>query len=405
MGLLTVAAGETAASLTVTATSTHDNTKKGTAEVTVIAPAVPAIISVEVEPDAVSVPKGQQRQFTAIVVTQGDASTSVAWSLSGNTSLGTTISSSGLLYISTYETASTFTVTATSDFDRTKTGTATVTVYEPPAVLSIYVEPYEPKVPQGQTQLFTATVTVSGGASKEVIWTVSNNSSPETGINSNGLFKMGNNEKNNVVVRATSTFDPSMTFFQIALMVESGTVTVSGNVAGVPAETPVQLLSAEDGTTKSGLSEGYTYVATTTTDANGYYCFNNLPPGVYIVLVIMDGYESTPSNPMTLTDGETASNVNFTVKGGVITPDGLTGAGELFAPDLKIYPNPFTDAVRITGAEGCALRVMNAAGVTVHIRIIANPDETLRLEHLSSGVYLFCLEKDGRMKTFKTIRE
>jgi len=41
----------------------------------------------------------------------------------------------------------------------------------------------------------------------------------------------------------------------------------------------------------------------------------------------------------------------------------------------------------------------------VHVQKIASPDETIRLEHLPAGMYLFCLEKEGKVKTVKVIRE
>jgi uncharacterized repeat protein (TIGR02543 family) len=94
------------------------------------------------------------------------------------------------------------------------------------------------------------------------------------------------------------------------------------------------------------------------------------------------------------------------------TEDGVTGSSEIFAPDLKIYPTPFTDAVRITGvgtAVGAVgannhsplqtplqiqLRITNAAGVIVHIQPITAEDETIRLEHLPAGMYFFTFEQE-----------
>jgi hypothetical protein len=72
---------------------------------------------------------------------------------------------------------------------------------------------------------------------------------------------------------------------------------------------------------------------------------------------------------------------------------------------MNIYPNPFADAVRITGAEGFTLRVMDAAGVAVHIQKITGADETIALEQLPAGVYLFRVEKDGHTKTVKVVKE
>jgi uncharacterized repeat protein (TIGR02543 family) len=101
-----------------------------------------------------------------------------------------------------------------------------------------------------------------------------------------------------------------------------------------------------------------------------------------------------------------------------------TGAEDFWARNLNVYPNPFRDAVRITGADvgvglapaqqirqeqGQALslriRVVNAFGATVHTQQITSLNETIRLEHLPEGVYFFVFENDGKTKTIKTVKE
>ena len=96
---------------------------------------------------------------------------------------------------------------------------------------------------------------------------------------------------------------------------------------------------------------------------------------------------------------------DFTIK--VTT---ITGTGELLASDLKIYPNPFTGAVRITGADvetlrAASLQIMDAAGLVVHIQTLAGNDETLNLEHLPDGVYFFRIEKDGKAVSVKMVKQ
>jgi exo-beta-1,3-glucanase (GH17 family) len=87
-----------------------------------------------------------------------------------------------------------------------------------------------------------------------------------------------------------------------------------------------------------------------------------------------------------------------------------TGAAEQPAPDLKIFPNPFTDVVRITGVDAVGsghaltLRVINAAGASVHTQILTNPGETIRLEHLPAGIYFFRVESDRQVTTVKAIK-
>ena len=91
----------------------------------------------------------------------------------------------------------------------------------------------------------------------------------------------------------------------------------------------------------------------------------------------------------------------------------VTGESELFAPDLKIYPNPFADVVRITGigetgekgeTGKTGLRVINAAGSVVHTQIITSPDEIIHLGHLPAGVYFFTIENGKQSKTVKAVK-
>ena len=103
----------------------------------------------------------------------------------------------------------------------------------------------------------------------------------------------------------------------------------------------------------------------------------------------MDGYTSLPGKPITLGDDETVDNVNFTVKGDKIIPDGITGNSEFFAGELKIYPNPFEDAVRISlpptpskGGGEYVLQIINASGTMVHKQTITGDDEIIRLVYM-----------------------
>jgi hypothetical protein len=268
---------------------------------------------------------------------------------------------------------------------------------------------------------FVADVTVQGAVSKDVNWNLEGGNTSGTGVSQNGLLTVGNDETaESITVKATSTLDPSKSGSATLAMV-NGNCSAGGTVTGVPAGTIVYIVIdlSQQGQNKAG---GNTVIVIATTDANGNYSFNHLPAGVYTVHVVIPGYTSTPSKPITLGNGETKGNVNFTVKDGAITPNDMTGVSEIFAPNLKIYPNPFSDAVRITGAVETdnypsnpftgavktdnypSLRITNVAGVTVHTQMIANLDETIRLEHLPAGMYFFTIEKDGQSKTIKAIK-
>jgi len=77
---------------------------------------------------------------------------------------------------------------------------------------------------------------------------------------------------------------------------------------------------------------------------------------------------------------------------------------DAIATDLKVYPNPFTGEIHLIGAEGCMLQVISISGAVVHIQKITNPDEIIRLDHLLPGMYLFRVEKGGKTKTVRVIK-
>lgn len=93
----------------------------------VFAPTAPGITSVSVSPGTATIAKGGQLPLTANVVTTGFAPMSVTWSISGNTSNKSKISSTGMLTVGDDETTN-ITVKATSTYDHEKSGTATITV-------------------------------------------------------------------------------------------------------------------------------------------------------------------------------------------------------------------------------------------------------------------------------------
>ena len=237
-GLLSVGANETAATLTVKATSTVDTSKSGTASVTVSSSGQTP--GVTVSPATPNVVKGTTQQFTATV--SGTTAQTVTWTVEGGGD-GTGISAGGLLSVGANETATTLTVKATSTADPSKFGTATVTVYastdELPSVSNVTVSPTTATVPKGGTRQFTAVV--SGTTAQTVTWTVEGNGDG-TSISAGGLLSVGANETAaSLTVRATSTVDTS----------KSGTasVTVEGEILTSIADVQAYLSAASGGGT------------------------------------------------------------------------------------------------------------------------------------------------------------
>ena len=230
-GILTIAADETAATLTVTAKSAVDGTKSGTATVSVkAATGVTRVTGVSVQPQAAAVAIGSTQQFTAVVTGSGSPAQTVTWSLLGATDAGTTLSAAGLLTIGAGEKATTLTVKALSTADNTKSGVATVTVKEAGStgdpsskVSGVSVSPQNAGVAKGASRTFTASVSGTNSPPQTVTWTVSGNNDPNTAISPAGILTIGADETaSTVTVKATSTFDAT----------KSGSVNVKVNAAG-----------------------------------------------------------------------------------------------------------------------------------------------------------------------------
>jgi hypothetical protein len=81
-GLLSVAAGESAETLTVRAASKADPGKSGTAAITV---SIPVVTGVSVSPQTITLSKGGQHKFISVVEVEGTGSPSqeVVWTVEG----------------------------------------------------------------------------------------------------------------------------------------------------------------------------------------------------------------------------------------------------------------------------------------------------------------------------------
>jgi hypothetical protein len=205
--------------ITITATSIADGTKFGTATVT-IAAAVTAVSSVSVSPSSGVLIGGLATQFTATVVGTNSPPQSVTWS----TNLGT-ISAAGVLTAPAATSVDqTVVVTATSVFDTSKFGTATMTIAAvdtQPTVTSVDVVPASVTVTGGTSKQFSATVSGDNSPAQGVTWSVDKGT-----ISAAGLFKAPDaiEAVQFVTVTAASVQDPR----------KSGTAIVTVPAAVVP---------------------------------------------------------------------------------------------------------------------------------------------------------------------------
>lgn len=101
-------------------------TKTVTQKITVKDPVT--VSNVAINPTTIDLNQGSSKTFGVSVTGTGSPAQTVKWSISGQKSSDTTISSTGLLKVASNETADTITVKATSTVDTTKSATAKVNV-------------------------------------------------------------------------------------------------------------------------------------------------------------------------------------------------------------------------------------------------------------------------------------
>jgi len=209
-GNVTVASDAALGVYTITAASTFDGSKKGTATITVTP--VPAVQSVSVDPSTASVMQGESKQLTATVAAVGGADESVAWTSSdAGTVQKVTVDSSGNVMVASDAATGDYTITATSTFDGSKLGTATITVTAAPAVQSVSVDPSTASVMQGESKQLAATVVAVGGAADTVTWTSSDAGTVQkVTVDTTGNVEVALDAATGVyTITATSTFDGS----------------------------------------------------------------------------------------------------------------------------------------------------------------------------------------------------
>ena len=186
----------------VIATSAADNTKTGTATITV------PPVSVTVSPNPVTVTQGAMQQFTAMVTATNPA---VTWAIQ-EAPAGGSITSAGLY--TAPQAAGTYHVIATSVADITKNGNATITV--PPVAISI-----SPTMDTlGPKGLRTFGATVTGTTNTAVTWTIMEGAAGGT-IDASGDY-VAPTAQGTFHVVATSVADPTKTATATVTVVASG---------------------------------------------------------------------------------------------------------------------------------------------------------------------------------------
>lgn len=139
-------------------------------------------------------------------------------------------------------------------------------------------------------------------------------------------------------------------------------------------------------------------LASTTSDANGNYSFDNLPVGEYEVMVDLLNFEPYPHTAIITEEDATLSTKDFIVEGGIVRPveEGV-GIGS-FTVDaaISVFPNPAKDVVFVEGEEIATVSVFNLLGAQIQTMAGSNADRMeVSLTDLAPGQYILKIEDNS----------
>ena len=200
---------------------------------------------------------------------------------------------------------------------------------------------------------------------------------------------------------------------------ESGKITISGVLGfdddddiiyGLSKIRPIVNLNgnvslSKSSTLKSG--EGDYELLKTIQTTDGHYEFTNLPEGHYRITADIAGYDP---GVIKIHVVEGMENVNFIVNTDTKTiisePETLTEAPSWQALHLKIYPNPTTDVLRVSGLEGSYIvKLVNILGQLQYSATGSSSELILNIGHLPSGMYFLRIESNKKATTHKIIKQ
>ena len=243
--------------VSVTATSTQDTTKSGSASVTVTAPAVPpTITSVAASCAPASAQTGKTSQCTATVTGTGSYSSAVTWSVGGvsggNSTVGTITSAGVYTAPAAVPATNPVTVTATSTEDATKSGSATITITVPSPSVSVsatslaFGSEAKSVMSPAQSLLITNTGTLSLTISSIAV----------SGTNSADFVQFNNCPSSSGMLSAGAVCRINVFFNPTTTSAEAGTLTITDNA---PAGSQVVSLTGQ------GVAEAVAIAPTATT--------------------------------------------------------------------------------------------------------------------------------------------
>lgn len=193
--------------------------------------------------------------------------------------------------------------------------------------------------------------------------------------------------------------------FQVTSEGKKGLVSVGISIFAPKSSAP-QTPQAAKGVWRADNTTEWVLVGKATTNEFGQYELTDLPAGNYKLMVDLPGYKSADGGIVINTmEGEQNLSYNFEANSETMTVSGVpTGIKEIDVSTVRLWPSPFTHEVVVSNAKGAVLKVYSATGICVHTQPITLDQETLNLQRLPAGVYVFRIDMDGKTVTRTVIK-
>ena len=127
---------------------------------------------------------------------------------------------------------------------------------------------------------------------------------------------------------------------------------------------------------------------------------SDFPYWISAVFRNAEGSVKGTGTPGPFENGYIASNQDFFIKNA-----GTVSSSDLDIPGFVLYPNPSTGNINFEGIQGkFVFSIYNANGQQITTRLLSG-DTSLSLEYLNSGMYIYTIQQDDKLKTGKLVIE
>lgn len=148
-------------------------------------------------------------------------------------------------------------------------------------------------------------------------------------------------------------------------------------------------------------------LATTKSDANGEYSFENLPTGDYKVLVDLINFDPYPHTISITDENASYTTKNFSVEGGIVRPNDPVGIlSNVNAQAVKVFPNPVSEQLTITGEAITSLVMFDMMGQQV-MNITMNNESRfdVSVTELAQGQYMLRIESANGVSHLPVVKK